>query len=237
MAIYTVIKLSITSYTKEPIYIFTDSLNFLYLINTHIRHPSIHNNHLDKTLLSEIVTMLQSRTTLISLHKVKAHINITSNEMVDTLAKNGRHKPHSLPTESHEYAHSTPYYLHKDEWIGMDHIPYKGPIRNLQRYLQKHTTSTYLTELAQNFPNIHKWTSDTNIDNISSNSFWTNPQISEIQIKQLLKFRTNQYMGNTRKHLFWPTRYSKINYSLCNTNAVDTWPHVLLACLQPHLHE
>jgi hypothetical protein len=36
MAIYTVIKLSITSYIDEPIYIFTDSLNSLYLINTHI---------------------------------------------------------------------------------------------------------------------------------------------------------------------------------------------------------
>jgi ribonuclease HI len=136
MAIYTVIKLSITSYTEEPIYIFTDSLNSLYLINTHIIHPSIPNNHPNKTLLSEIVTMLQSHTTLISLHKVKAHINITGNKMVDTLAKNGRHKPHSPPTEPHEYAHSTPYYLDKDEWIGMDHIPYQGPIRNLQRYLQ-----------------------------------------------------------------------------------------------------
>jgi ribonuclease HI len=45
--------------------------------------------------------MLQSRTTLISLHKVKAHTNITSNEMVDTLAKNGRRKPHSPPIEPH----------------------------------------------------------------------------------------------------------------------------------------
>jgi hypothetical protein len=231
MAIYIVIKLSITSYTDEPIYIFTNSLDSLYLINTHIRHPSIHNNHPNKTLLSQIVTMLHSRATLISLHKIKAHTNITSNEMVDTLAKNGRRKPHLPSTESHEYAHSTPYCLHKDEWIGMDYTPYKGPICNFQRYLQKHTTSTYLTDLVQNFSNIHKWTSDTNIDNISSNSFWTNPQISKIQIKQLLKFRTNQYMGNARKHLFWPIRYPTINCSLCNTNAADTWPHVLLACL------
>jgi hypothetical protein len=224
------------SYTDEPIHIFTDSLNSLYLINIYIRHPSIHNNHLNKTLLLEIVTMLQSRTALTSLHKVKAHTNITGNEIVDTLAKNGRCKLHSPPTEPHEYAHPTPYYLHKDEWIRMDYTPYKGPIRNFQSYLQKHTTSTYLTELAQNFPNIHKWTSDTNIDNISSNLFWTNLQISETQIKQLLKFRTNQYMGNARKYLLWFIRYSTINCSLCNTNAVDTWLHVLLACPQPHLY-
>ena len=118
----------------------------------------------------------------------------------------------------------------------MHHTPYKGPIRNFQRYLIKYTTDNHLTELARNFPNIHKWTSDTNIDNISSNEFWNDPQISETQIKQLIKFRTNQYMGNARKHLLWPLRYSNIACSLCTTNYVDTWPHVLLNCPQPHLH-
>jgi hypothetical protein len=43
-------------------------------------------------------------------------------------------------------------------------------------------------------------------------------------------------MGNARKHLFWPLRYPTITCSLCNTNEVDTWPHVLLSCPQPHLH-
>jgi hypothetical protein len=118
----------------------------------------------------------------------------------------------------------------------MHNTPYKGPIRNFQSYLQKYTTENHLTELARNFPNIHKWTNDVNIDNISSNEFWTNPQISENQIKQLNKFRTNQYMGNAHKHLFWPTRYPTTTCSLCNTNAVDTWPHVFLSCPQPHLH-
>jgi hypothetical protein len=114
--------------------------------------------------------------------------------------------------------------------------PYKGPIRNFQRYLQKYTTENHLTKLARNFHNIHKWTNDTNIDNMSFNEFLTNPQISENQIKQLIKFCTNQYMGNDRKHLFWPLRYPTITCSLCNTNEVDTWPHVLLSCPQPHLH-
>jgi hypothetical protein len=84
----------------------------------------------------------------------------------------------------------------------MHTIPYKGPIRNFQRYLHKYTTENHLTEVAMNFPNIYKWTSDSNIYPNSSNKFWTNPQISENQIKQLIKFRTNQYMGNARKHLF-----------------------------------
>ena len=43
-------------------------------------------------------------------------------------------------------------------------------------------------------------------------------------------------MGNARKHLFWPLRYPTITCPLCNTNSVDTWPHVLLSCPQPHLH-
>jgi hypothetical protein len=136
------------------------------------------------------------------LHKVKVHSNITGNEIIDALAKRGSQKAHTLPAEPHEFAHSTPYYLHKDEWIGMHTTPYKGSIINFQRYLHKYTTENHLTELTRNFPNIHKSTSDTNIDKISSNEFWTNPQISKNQIKQLIKFRTNQYMGKAHKHLF-----------------------------------
>jgi hypothetical protein len=224
MAIYTVIKLSITTYNEEPIYIFTDSLNSLYLINTQIQHPSQHNNHPDKTILLQITNMLQSRTQQISLYKVKAHANITGNEMVDTLAKRGRYKEQSLSTKPHEFAHSSPYYRYKDEWIGVHYTPYKGPIRKFLNYLKQHTTDIHLKELARIFSNIHKWTSDTNIDNISFDTFWTNPQIFEAQIKQLIKIQTNQYIGNASKHLFWPIRYPSINCSLCNTNAIYTGP-------------
>ena len=171
MAIYIAIQLSITTYIKELVYIFTDSLNSLYLINTQLRHPSAHNNHPDKTILEKIMEMLQRRMHLIQLHKVKAHSNIIGNEIVDALAKRGSQKAHTLPIESHEFAHSTPYYLHKDEWIGMHTTPYKGSIRNFQRYLHKYTTKNHLTELAMNFSNIHKWTSDSNIDKISFNEF------------------------------------------------------------------
>jgi hypothetical protein len=58
MAIYTILQHSINTYTEEPIYIFTDSLNSLYLINTELRHPTTHNNHPDKTILSKIAEML-----------------------------------------------------------------------------------------------------------------------------------------------------------------------------------
>ena len=115
MAIYTTIKLSLSTYADEPVFIFTDSLNSRYLLNTQIKHPSLHNNHPDKTILTQIIQMLQSRIQPTSIHKVKAHSNITSNNIVDTLAKNGRHKQHSLPTEPHEFAHSIPYYFQKDE--------------------------------------------------------------------------------------------------------------------------
>jgi hypothetical protein len=163
MAIYTTFKLSITTYLEEPVFIFTDSLNFLYLLNIQMKHPSLHNNHPDKTILTQIIEILQSRIQPTSLHKVKAHTNIIGNEIVDTLAKNGRHKQHSLPTVPHEFVHSTPYYFHKDEWIGMHYTPYKGHIRNFQQYLIKYTTKNHLTKLARNFPNIHKWTSDTTL--------------------------------------------------------------------------
>jgi hypothetical protein len=79
MAIYMAIKLSTTIYIEEPTYIFMDSLNSLYLINTQLRHPLAHNNHLDKTILSQIVSMLQSRSQPTALHKVKAHAHITGN--------------------------------------------------------------------------------------------------------------------------------------------------------------
>jgi hypothetical protein len=64
--------------------------------------------------------------------------------MANTLAKNGRHKEHWLPTEPHEYAHTTLYFFHKDRWIGMHQTPYKGPIRHFSRYLIKHANDNYL---------------------------------------------------------------------------------------------
>ena len=129
MAIHHTLKINITEMQNEPIYIFTNSLNSLYLLITQIIHPSLHNNHPDKTILSEMVDMLQARTQITELHKVKAHSKIHGNEIADELAKACKNILHTLPIFPHEYAHSTPYYLQKNFWKDrMSRTPYKGPI-------------------------------------------------------------------------------------------------------------
>ena len=118
----------------------------------------------------------------------------------------------------------------------MSHTPYKGPICHLQKYLIKDNNMFLLEYLEEKFPYISKWTNDPNIDNELSSTFWTNLQIIEPQIKQLIKFRIGQYMGNTQKHLFWPSRYSNPNCGICHSNEKDTWLHVLLRCTNPIIH-
>ena len=74
----------------------------------------MHNNHPDKTILQEIVDLLQQRTQPTTLYKVRAHANILGNEKTDELAKEGREKEHTDAVSPHEFAHSTPYYYQKD---------------------------------------------------------------------------------------------------------------------------
>ena len=76
MAIYKTLTLISTKYPNEPAHIFTDCLNCLYNLNTHIKHPTTHHNHADKTILTNMVEILKIRTQPITFHKVKAHINI-----------------------------------------------------------------------------------------------------------------------------------------------------------------
>jgi len=83
MAIYKTLRLITTKYLDEPAHIFTDCLNCLYNLNTHIKHPTMHNNHADKTILTDMVDMLKTHTQPTTLHKVKAHINIEGNEQGD----------------------------------------------------------------------------------------------------------------------------------------------------------
>ena len=59
MALYDSIKININQYQNEPMHIFIDSLNSIYLFNTQIKHPSLHNNHPNKTILFEMIQMLQ----------------------------------------------------------------------------------------------------------------------------------------------------------------------------------
>jgi hypothetical protein len=61
----------------------------------------------------------------------------------------------------------------------------------------------------------------TNLVSISSNNVYKNPQIIEAQIKQVLKLRTNQYMGNAYKYLFWKELYSNLASPICDTNKIN----------------
>jgi hypothetical protein len=115
----------------------------------------------------------------------------------------------------------------------MDQTPDKGPIRHLQLYLKKYEKEHSLTEITQEFPNINKWTNDTNIDKETSNGLWSHPDIIDSQITCILKFRYNQYMGNARKQLFFgPALYPNITCPICNSPEPDTWKYVLLSCIQ-----
>ena len=172
MAIHHTLKFSIREYQDEPMHIFTDSLNSLYLLIIQIKHPSLYTNHLDNTILLKMVNMLQQCTQITSLHKVRAHSKIQGNEIVDKLTKARRSYAHTFPIFPHEHAHSTPYFLQKNFWKGrMDRTPYKGPIRHLQRYIIKYTHEYHLEQVALDFLNIKKWTKDPNIDNQLSNNF------------------------------------------------------------------
>ena len=114
MAIHHTLQLLTTTYQDKPTHIFTYCLNVLYLLNTQIKHPTLHNSHLYKNILESMSTMLQSRTQITTLHKVKAHTNINGNEQANTLAKLGCKLDHRDAAIPHKHAHPTPYYLQKD---------------------------------------------------------------------------------------------------------------------------
>jgi hypothetical protein len=73
----------------------------------------------------------------------------------------------------------------------MMQTPYKGPIRNLQEYIEKHDRKFNLQTLANSFPNMSKWTRNSNIDNPTSTDSWIHPEATNSQITCLLKFRYN----------------------------------------------
>ena len=103
----------VSEYRNEPAHIFTNCLNILYLINTQTKHPTLHNSHPNKIILEYVVRMLQTRTQRTTLHKVKAHANISGSEQADKLAKLGCTLEHTNAVETCEHAHPTPYFLQK----------------------------------------------------------------------------------------------------------------------------
>ena len=166
-AIHQILQIRTQEFPNELAHIFTDSLNSLYLINTHIKHPKQQINHSDKTMLASIVNMLKNHTAVIHLHKIRVHTNIISNEEADKLAKEGSKiiLVSDIPYQPYESAHSTPYW-----WCRDDDHPFKGPIRHLKscsKKLEKEENE----ELAKTFDNINKWINNPFIDNKISNNF------------------------------------------------------------------
>ena len=96
MAIHKTLRIINTQFPNEPAFIFTDSLNVLYLLNTQIKHPTLHNSHPDQTTLNSMVKILQDRTQPITLYKVRAHVSIDGNEKTDKLAKEGLELEHRI---------------------------------------------------------------------------------------------------------------------------------------------
>ena len=236
IAIHETIRIINTQFPNEPAYIFTDSLNVLYLLNTQIKYPTLHNSHPDQVTLASMVQLLQTRSQPITLYKIRAHINIDGNERADTLAKEGLDLPHENAIYPFEHAHATPYYYQKDKWPSMIDTLDKGPVRFLEKQITKYD-KTNLEIMATQTPNIHKWTSNADIDKELSNEFWTNPNITDKQKSCLIKFRTGTYMGQARKQLFFGRqRYPTITCPICNSYEPDTWLHVLLKCRQQHIH-
>ena len=101
MVIHETLTLLTTTYPNKPTNIFTDCVHVLYLLNTQIQHPFTHNYHLDKSIVEEMVQMLQLRTQITNLYKVRAHVNIKENEIGDELAKKGREKDHRRARHTH----------------------------------------------------------------------------------------------------------------------------------------
>jgi hypothetical protein len=52
VAIYKTLKQTTTKYPNKPTHIFTDCLNCLYLVNTQVKHPNLHINHADQSILA-----------------------------------------------------------------------------------------------------------------------------------------------------------------------------------------
>ena len=184
-----------------------------------------------------MVQLLQNCSQPITLYKVRAHVNIDSNEQADKLAKEGLDLTHKTATHTYEHAHVTPYYYQKGEWPSMIDTPNNGPVRFLEKQIKKYDKIKNLESMAIQTPNICKWTGNENIDKELSNEFWNNPTITDKQKSCLIKFCTGTYMGQARKETFFGRqRFPTITCPICNSYELDTWLHVLLTCRQQHIH-
>ena len=176
MAIHHTLQLLTTTYHNKPTHVFIDCLNVMYLLNTQIKHPTIHNSHLNKLILESIVEMLKPCTQIITIHKVKAHANIDGNEQADALAKLKHTKYRQNATTPYGRAHSTPYNLQRNPWHSMKKTLDNGPIKHLEKhntYDKRHK----LIGIANPTHQLYKWLENMNIDKVLSNDFGKNPTI------------------------------------------------------------
>jgi hypothetical protein len=88
--------------------IFTNSLNSIYLIHNHMRHPSSQHNHPDKLLIAAIVNHITWSTHKITIQKVRAHTSIIGNEIVEQLANIGALRDKTRRHYPNTYG---PYYV------------------------------------------------------------------------------------------------------------------------------
>ena len=92
MAIHHTLQLLTIPYHDEPTHII-DYLSVLYLLNTQIKHPTIHKNHPNKIIL-------ESPHTNHHTPQVRTHANIDGNEHTDTQAKWGHTLDHRNAIET-----------------------------------------------------------------------------------------------------------------------------------------
>ena len=127
----------------------------------------------------------------------RAHLSISGNEIVDTLANEGTLKEKPYMTPHIHIAHTTPYWL-----ASCPTTTHDGAIRNLSTFIAKTHESYEATLAKRKFPYVDKWLSNEQINQKLSNHLWNNANVSDTQITQTLKFRFAQCMGNHRKNIF-----------------------------------
>ena len=110
--------------------------------------------------------MLLSHTQITTLHKLKAHINISGNEHAYALAKQGCEVEHIIATTPLEHACLPPYYFRKDWWHFVEETPDKGPIRHLATHIVKHDKGHQLAIIETQTQQLHNWLENDNINKV-----------------------------------------------------------------------
>lgn len=92
------IALTTTKDQSQDTFIFTNSLNSIFLINNHIHQPLSQHNHLDKLLILAIAHQILWTKYNITIQNIKVHIGMKSNEIVDQLTNKRTTRNKLLPT-------------------------------------------------------------------------------------------------------------------------------------------